>query len=322
MNHVESNASEILLHGSLTDNSDLAARHAVTGGTAEYYRTLQKERRHATRLDDLLCLPVEERRNFSITALAASMLQDGKGRGTFERDVDAFVAQRTGQVAHGAWVPLGLLGRDFNAGTAGEAGNLVATARMGDVAGDPLRPVTVLGGLPVTLLHALKSSTSVPLFNSASAAAIVSETGAATEILTTTESADLTPFTLRVIAVFSRAALIQSTPSLEKAFSRQLSAALFSGLERLVLAGSGADGEPTGIVRRDDVNVIPAGDDGAALAWAHLAAMEKGAIAANVAPTGGAFVVNPKVSHAMRTTPRGSNLDFLMPSDSALGYCR
>lgn len=320
MHTADSNITEILLHGSLTGNSDVAVRHAKAGSPAAYYEAVAKERGVSQPLDDLLGLPPAERNKFSVLRAAAAQLPEGRHLGGFEKDVDAFVAQRTGLVAHGQWAPLGAISRDFNVSTSSEAGNLVGVARYGDAARDPARPVTVLGSLPITVLHGLRATTSVPTFISTSAPTVNSEIAAATEILSATASADLSPFTVRVIATFARQALIQSTVDLEKGFQRQLSAAALSTLERLVLGGTGSGGEPTGIVRRSDVNIIGAGTDGAALTWTHLTSMEKAALLANVAPGGAAFITNPKVGGAMRTTTRGTNLDFLMPENHAMGY--
>lgn len=320
MHVVDSNINEILLHGSLTGNSDVAVRHAKAGNPSAYYDALAKERGAFRPLDDLLGLPPAERNKFSVLRAAAAQLPEGHHLGGFERDVDALVTQRTGLVANGIWMPFGAVSRDFSVGTASEAGNLVGVARYGDAARDPARPVTVLGSLPVTVLHGLRATTSVPTFISTSAPTVSSEIAAATEILTATASADLSPITVRVIATFARQALLQSSVDLEKGFQRQLSAASLSTLERLVLAGTGSDGEPTGIVRRSDVNIVSAGADGAALTWPHLASMEKSAALANVAPGAAAFITNPKVTAAMRTTQRGTGLDYLMPTDHALGY--
>lgn len=317
---LDNNIREILLHGDLTGNADAALRAAKAGSPAKYYQALGQERGATRSLDDLLGLPAQECEDYSLTRLAASMLQNRGSDAPFERDVDAYAATRLGLVAGGRWVPLGLLSRDFNVGTSTQAGNLVGVGRYGAAAGDPLRPVTVLGGLPVTVIHGLRSTTSVPVFNSSSTPAIVTETGSATEILTTTESADLTAYTVRVVTEFSRQALIQSVPDLDAAFRRQLSAAIFNKVEQVILAGTGSDGEPTGIVQRSDVNIIAAGTDGAALAWSHLAALEKDAHTGNIAPGASSFVVNSKVNAALRTTTRGTNLDYLMPENQVLGH--
>jgi HK97 family phage major capsid protein len=281
---------------------------------------LTKERGGSRTLDAMLGLPARESAGYSLTRLAASMLQNRGSDAPFERDIDAFVTSRTGQVAGGRWVPLGMLSKDFSVGTAGEAGNLVGVGRHTAVSGDPLRPVTVLGSLPVTTIHGLQSTTAVPMFNSSSNPAIVTEIGAATEILTTTESADLTPFTIRIVTEFARQALVQSSADLERAFSRQLSAAIFNKMESVILAGDGAGDNPTGIVHRSDVNIIAGGTDGLAMAWSHLAALEKGAHTANIAPGASSFLVNSKVNSALRTTTRGSGLDYLMPDHEVLGH--
>jgi HK97 family phage major capsid protein len=91
-------------------------------------------------------------------------------------------------------------------------------------------------------------------------------------------------------------------------------------MEQVILAGTGADGEPTGIVHRSDANVISGGTDGLALAWSHLAALEKGAHTASIAPGASSFLVNSKINAALRTTTRGTNLDYLMPDHEVLGH--
>jgi HK97 family phage major capsid protein len=320
MHTADANISEILLHGMLTNNSEQAARAASLGSPAKYYEQVKKERGASRSLDAMLGLPAREMEGYSLVRAAASLLPEARDIGRFERDVDAYVTSRTGAVANGIRIPLGLLGRDFNVGTASEAGNLIGVNRYTDVSGDPIRPVTVLGALPCTVLHGLTATSSVPMFNSTTTPSVVTETGAATSVLETTNSIDLSPYTVRVIVEASRQAMLQSSADLNRGLPRQLSAALFNKVEQVVLAGTGSGGEPTGIVRSSSVNVVSGGTDGLALAWSHLAAMEKGANAANIAPGAGAFITNAKVMNAMRTTTRGTNLDYLMPENRALGY--
>jgi hypothetical protein len=90
-------------------------------------------------------------------ALRAAMERTWDNAG-LEREISNLSQDRTGTVANGFFVPLGVLTRDFSAGNASEAGNLVGSVVDRRPEGDPLRKVTALAGMGATFLTGLSST--------------------------------------------------------------------------------------------------------------------------------------------------------------------
>lgn len=255
-------------------------------------------------------------------AIRASMERDWSRAG-LEQDVSNIVTTKTGSVPAGFYVPLGIMARDFNVGTAGQAGNFIGAAVGGGYAVDPLRKVAAIARMGATMLTGLRETLSLPRFSSSSSAPWKSEVAAAGAALEETALATLTPKRCSVTMVVSRQAIIQGEAVLDASIGRHLTKAVVEQIEYGALNGDGTNDTPVGLRSTSGITTVVGGTDGAVISYGHLADMEKGPAAANAEETDFAgFIVNPSSRRWLRTAPRGTNLPFIWDSTDRplLGY--
>ena len=120
-----------------------AAEYIRNGRSAEAFKDFLIEKIQTKHTDTSaihLGLTPKEIKRYSLgRALQAAMSGDWREAG-FERECSEGVAKMMGKSAEGFYLPPEAMARDFNVGTASEAGNLVAT----DLRGTPLKPALMI----------------------------------------------------------------------------------------------------------------------------------------------------------------------------------
>lgn len=249
---------------------------------------------------------------YSISRLIRAQAE-GRWEGAgLERDLSNLATTKTGAAPNGAYIPLGVALRDFSAGSASEAGNLVGATVDGSRAVDPLRKASVLAGMGATVLTGLRSTLEIPRFESSTAATWNTEIGSATAVTESTARVDLTLKRSAVTMELSRQALVQASPQLDKAIMQHLTRCLLELLEYGAMNGDGASNSPVGIRSTAGIGAVVGGTDGAQLDFTHLADMEKAPEIANCPPTENAgFIVNGATKRWLRTKAAGTNLPYI-----------
>jgi hypothetical protein len=125
-------------------------------------------------------------------AIRASITGDWERAG-FERACSRELEKRTGMTASGFFVPSHAWRRDFNVGTASEAGNLVATDLRSDLFVDALRNALILAQLGVRVLPSLTGNIDIPRKSTAGTLGMLTEIGSASETAPVTAKISLTP---------------------------------------------------------------------------------------------------------------------------------
>src|SRR5690606_33619963 len=126
------------------------------------------------------------------------------------------VARAFGRAPEGFYVPSDAWARrDFNDGTASEAGNLVATNLRTDLFTDALRESMVLGSLGAKFLTGLSGNVDIPRKSSVGSLGMLTEIGSASETAPVTAKVSLTPKRIGAYVENSKQALIQSALALE-----------------------------------------------------------------------------------------------------------
>lgn len=262
-------------------------------------------------------------RGYSICRLIRAQAEGRWSDAGLERDLSNLATTKTGAAPNGWYIPLGVALRDFNIGTASEAGNLVGAVIDGGRAVDPLRKASVLAGMGATILTGLRSTLEIPRFESTTAAAWKSEIGAAVAVTESTARVDLVPKRSAVTMELSRQALVQATPALDKAIMQHLTGCLLELLEYGALNGDGTNDAPVGIRSTSGIGAVVGGTDGAQLDFTHLADLEKAADLGNFPATENAgFVVNTATKRWLRTKAAGTNLPYIWTGGERplLGY--
>ena len=275
------------------------------------------ESKHTDTRDHLVGMSEREINNYSFgRALVAAMTNDWSKAG-LERAASEAVARKFGQSPEGFFVPLDFFRRDFNIGTASEAGNLRPTELRGDLYVDALRNNIVVANMGLRVLSGLTGNVDLPRKATAGTIAALSEIGSASETNPTTAKVTLSPKRFGAYTEVSRQALIQSALALDTMIRDDLLQGAAVLIEGQILNGVGSSNEMTGIRNTSSIGTATAGTNGATLAWSNLVDLESACTNNNANPGAAAgYVTNSKARARAKITPRGTNLDFIIPPDA------
>lgn len=325
----EADKRDLLAIGDLYNDPLLALAVIREGGTVRDFASRYADKQDLPTAEKLLGITKRDVSGYSISRLIAAQAEGRAHEARHEKDMSDFLTARTGQVGNGELVPFSVFSRDFNVGTAGEAGNLLGSARTGNNVGDPIRKVFSLAALGAEFLTGLSATTTLPVFGSTSSAAHLTEIGSASTILETTRAVTLAPRRLSVTFVMSRQAALQSTPALDEAIIRQMRAALDEEMLRGILAADGTGQNPTGILNDSGVSLVAAGGaDGGAITDEFLYDMEYAPAAANIPNGSGAWLMNAGTLRSLRRLASSTAIAGFMaaggnalagPADQLLG---
>ena len=232
-----------------------------------------------------------------LSVLRAGM--EGRAITGAEAEVHAELERRHGKGKHGGiLVPLAAFERRDNTTTT--AGELVGTDHRAQDYIGPLRASLLVKALGVRTLSGLVGNVSIPKYGAGLSAGWVEEGEALTESEMAFESVTLSPKHVGGITEMSRQLIQQSAPAIEGLVREDLSHAVAAAVDAAIIAGSGIDGEPLGIIGRPGVQVadMPA-------TWADILAMEQLLAAVNVDPTG--WYTSPAVMTALRGTLKAAS---------------
>lgn len=249
-------------------------------------------------------------------ALVASVTGDWSKAG-FEREASNAVGRLFGRSAEGFFVPFEYFSRDFNLGTASEAGNLRPTDLRTDLYVDALRANMVLAGMGVRILPGLSGNIDIPRKATVSTLGMLSEIGSATESNPTTAKATLSPKRIGAYIEVSKQALIQSALPLEAMLRDDLLMGAANLIENQAFNGVGSNSEFTGLRNTANIGTVVGGTNGAALAWSHLVDLESACANSNAEPGALAgYIVNTKTRGKAKQITKSTYLPWLW-SDGA-----
>lgn len=254
----------------------------------------------------------KEARRYSFgRALQAALTGDWSKAG-FERECSEAVSKLVGRAPEGFYVPFDTFRRDFNAGTATEAGNLVATDLRGDLYVDALRNAIVMAGLGVRILPGLTATIDIPRKATASTLAMATEIGSAAETAPATAKLTLSPKRISNYVEVSKQALIQSAIPLEAMIRDDLLMGAAVLLENQAINGNGTSPNILGIRNTTSISTVAAGSNGATVAWAHFVDLESACANSNAEPDRLAgYLTNTRVRGKAKQVQKGTNLPFI-----------
>lgn len=257
-------------------------------------------------------MTAKEARRYSFgRALIASITGDWRDAG-IEREASEAVAKIMGRSAEGFFIPADVFKRDFNVGTATEAGNLVATNLRGDLFTDALRANMVMGSLGATFLSGLTANVDLPRKSTAGTLGMLTEIGSASETAPATAKATLSPKRVGAYVQVSKQALLQSGIALENMIRDDLVTGAAVLLENQIINGAGTGAEIKGLRNVTGIGTVVGGTNGAAPAWSHFVDLESACANANAEPdrTAG-YLINTKLRGKAKQTQFATNLPFI-----------
>ncbi len=298
------------------------------GADPEKFNALIMERSQSAAVDATttaaLGITPKEGKKYSFLRAIQAQIPGAHVDAGFEREVSQAIAGTVGRQAEGIFVPAdvlfaGLHGRavtqqqrDFLAGTANQAGNLIQTTVDASMWTDVLRPALVLLQAGVTVLPGLRGNLAVPRKTVAGTLAMLTEVAAASETEPTTALPVLSPKRAAAFTEPSKQAIIQGEIGIEAMIRQDLVDGMAVLMENLGINGSGTSPNPRGIRNVSGIGSVVGGTNGAALAWSHLVDLEAATANANAVDTSrSGYVINTKTVGKAKQTQKASNLQFI-----------
>lgn len=240
-------------------------RRSIASELARYYH------------DELSSSAEKDAPRFSLSRVLSCMFTPSGLRDGYEKEVCGATATLAGQAhdQHRVMIPLQALTRDLTVASAPGGGFLVGTD-VGSAA-DVLRPWSVVAAAGVTVVPNLVGNLALPRVVTASTAGWVSTEGSAfTESQPVLGQGALAPKTAAATIDFSRQWSLQTGDAGELLLRTQLMRAVGELIDVAFFAGSGASGQPSGLLLASGINTAT----GTSLALAGLLEMRDEIIAA------------------------------------------
>ena len=180
---------------------------------------------------------------------------------------------------------------------------------------DGLKDKMVIAGLGATVLGDLVGT--VPLVGVGQMTAAWYAEGATASVSKATfSSVALTPHRNAVIGAFSKDLLRQTSLDVESIIWNRILEAHASLLESAAIAGTGSNGQPTGILNTTGIGSVAIGTNGGPITWAKVVELETKVNAENANRGKLAYLTNAKVIGDLKTIERASgNGRYLLDGD-------
>jgi HK97 family phage major capsid protein len=194
--------------------------------------------------------------------------------------------------------------RDLTTQVPGDGGYLVATESQGFV--EILRNRSVAFRMGARRLSGLNGNVTIPKQTGAGTAYwLATESTQATESQQAFQQIALTPKTASAYTEISRNLLLQSSPGAEGIVSDDLAQITALAVDLATLSGSGAAGQPTGIVNTSGIGSVTA----TSVDYAKVLEFQTDVATSNVYPARGGYVTTPAAAAILMAKQRFSSTD-------------
>ena len=254
-------------------------------------------------------------RSFSIVKFLRELAEGNlSGLEKDAADMGAEEYRRLGLAQQGTVLPACFLrassGQNYT--TAGDGGNLIETA-PGRYMND-LKDRLIVNALGATVLTDLVGS--VPFLGANSFVGGWGAEGDEASIEKVTFSkVTLTPHRNWVVGALSKDLLRQTSIDVENLIKNKLMDCHAAMIDKAAFNGTGANGQPTGILKTAGITTVAGGTNGAALTWKNVVALET-AVNANNANRGKmAYATNAKVVGELKTIEKATGSGRFLTED-------
>lgn len=188
-----------------------------------------------------------------------------------------------------------LMKRDLTVATGSAGGFLVETMNVGFI--ELLRNRSVIMAMGALRLTGLQGNVSIPKQTTAGTITwLANEAATITETNQVFAQVALTPKTVGGYTELSRLLLLQSNPSAEGLVMADLAAIVALGVDAAGINGSGASGQPTGIINTAGIG----GVTGTSLAYAGIVEFQTDVAAGNALSPNSGYVTTPAVAGLLK----------------------
>jgi len=250
-----------------------------------------------------LGLTAKETKQFNLCrAIDSCGMQNWSAAG-FEAECSRDIAKRLGRSEadrNKFFVPLEIqereqAKRDLTVATGSAGGFLVQTSNVGFI--EALRNRSVVMAMGATRLSGLQGNVAIPKHTTiGSVTWLANEASTITETNQVLAQVTLTPKTVGGYTEISRLLLLQSNPSAEAFVSNDLAAIVATAVDAAALNGSGASGQPTGIIGTAGIG----GVTGTSIAYAGIIEFQTDVAGGNALTGGCGYVATPIVAGLLK----------------------
>ena len=258
---------------------------------------ITKSRSDQSKTSAFLDLSINDTRQFSLSRAVLAIANENWTNAGFEAECSREIAKRLGLVADPKkfFVPMDVQKRDLTVATGSAGGNLVQTSNQSFI--DILRNLSVAQRMGVTNLSGLQGSVTIPkLTTSATPVWLANEAATITESTPVFGQLALTPKTVGAYNEISRQLLLQSSPTADSIVSTDLARVLATAVDLAVIAGSGAAGQPLGIIGTAGIGSVT----GTAIAYAGILEFQTDTAAGNALFATSGYITTPLVAGLLK----------------------
>jgi HK97 family phage major capsid protein/HK97 family phage prohead protease len=266
----------------------------------------------------------KEKRQYSLSrAILAVVNKNWKDAG-FEQEVSREIAKRAGKDTEGFYMPTNLQVRanPYLAGTAAQGGNLVQTTVLGDQFIDVLRARAVIGQMGAVMLTGLTGNIAIPRKNGRSAIYWIAEDGTITESEATFDQVAFSPKTAAALSQVTRQLLQQANMSVDAMIADDMNKEMALGIDGAAIYGTGASGQPKGILNQSGIGSVALGATGGALTFDAMIDLETAVATANADVASMKYLTNAKQVGVLKKikTTTGAYLWSSTANGSPVGF--
>jgi HK97 family phage major capsid protein/HK97 family phage prohead protease len=213
-------------------------------------------------------LSEREQRSYSLVrAIQAAINKDWSGAG-LELEVSRTLAKEGNRETEGFFMPLNLRmdaeRATYATGATATGGATVATNLLAGSFIEVLRNNTLVMQLGPTMLTGLVGNVAIPRQISQTQTYWVTEGSAITQAEATFDQVTMSPKQLGARSQYSRLMLQQGTPDIEALVRNDLARVMALGIDASAINGTGASGQPRGILNQSGIGSVAMGTNGAA----------------------------------------------------------
>lgn len=311
----EINALADRFKGRINNMESLRSAALNQGLTVSQFKDKIKMETNETVNATVIGLTEKEVKNFSLHRLIRSQMPGVKEDAGYEKELSQEVAKRLGTSPQGFYVPGDVLKRDQQSGSATHGQALVGTSTQGFI--PFLYENLVSAKLGVTMMPGLVGNIAIPKRTGTSTAGWVTEGNATTESSGSIGNITMSPKTLTGFVDFSRLLMLQSTPTIEGLVRDDLARQLAIAVDKAIFHGTGANGQPTGIVSASGVTSASMASFGILSA----SALESNVLSTNLSGANLKYVTTPALYSALKARAQQAGYPvYLINDNKMLGY--
>ena len=230
-------------------------------------------------------------RTFNVANILRAEVTGDYSKAGFEREQSQEAARNYPSAPRGIVVPTEAIMGRASITAAGNASGAVTTDLNASMFIDRLRPQSSVMAAGATVMSGLDRNFTVPKLATDTAAQWLAEGAAVTESSMDIGSISMSMKRVSASQSFTREALMQAQPNLDDLVRSNISTVLSQAIDLAGLEGTGANGQPTGVLNTSGVNTLTAAGNTVTRAEAltALAAIEADSIDTSEA----VFIVNP-----------------------------